>query len=279
MRFRRRGGSVFLVSLRRRRKLYRHTPQSYAYLRGRKRFRPIPDMEPMCWVLRSAQTAAIVRTMRNAMPHRPGAPRRARLLVPSLTSGFPADMCNEESNGLENRCGIRLDRGRMFGCWSGTGQPLIPTLTSVSPTSVPANISLTLALYGTNLVSGTNVVVSGQVISNTFCFSSPCPITYVSSRQLTVFLPASQVASPGPLWIQVENDGGTSNSVTMTVTAAGAANPSPPAGAQPNLAPRITWMAPLTTTAGGPATQITVYGANFSAASTVQWNGSTRPGI
>lgn len=143
-----------------------------------------------------------------------------------------------------------------------------PTLTSLSPSSVPADTDATITLYGTNL-SGTDVVLGGQfgtVISNSLCFSGPCPIAYISSSQMTVALGAGLLASPGTLSIQVESGSAASNSLTLTITAPGAPNP----------VPSIASISPSSANAGGPGFTLTVNGSNFVNGAVVQWNGASR---
>jgi YVTN family beta-propeller protein len=63
--------------------------------------------------------------------------------------------------------------------------------------------------------------------------------------------------------------GGTSATATFTI------DPRPPAQ-QNTFPPTITCMLPLTTTAGGAAITLSVFGGNFAKGATVQWNGDTR---
>src|ERR1700680_1652401 len=122
-------------------------------------------------------------------------------------------------------------------------QSSAPTLSSLSPTTVPAGAAIAITLNGTNLGSGTNVLASGNIISNAFCFSGPCPITYISDTQMTVVLSASAVANPGSLTIQVESpSGAASNALTLTITASGASN---------NPVPSISSLSPSSANAGG----------------------------
>jgi len=59
--------------------------------------------------------------------------------------------------------------------------------------------------------------------------------------------------------------GGTSNSLTFTVTASG------------TVPPVVTGLSPASVTAGSSGFTLTVGGANFMVNSSVQWNGSARP--
>lgn len=155
-----------------------------------------------------------------------------------------------------------------LGSTQALAQSSAPTLSSLSPSTVPAGAAVTITLNGTNLVSGTNVLVSGNIVSNTFCFSGPCPIAYIGNTQMTVLLAASAVANPGSLTIQVQSPpGATSNGLTLTITPGGSSN---------NPVPSISSLSPSSAAAGGAAFTLTVNGSNFVPASAVQWNGSAR---
>lgn len=88
-----------------------------------------------------------------------------------------------------------------------------PTLTSLAPSSVPAGNAAAITLTGTNFAPASVATVNGAARTTTF----------VSATQLTVAVPAGDVAAPGanPA-IAVVNPapgGGTSNSLTLTVSA------------------------------------------------------------
>ncbi len=158
--------------------------------------------------------------------------------------------------------------GALSPLWTPCGRAQSPSLASISPSSVPAGADATITLQGANLASGANVVVGGNILSNAFCFSGSCPISYVSISEMTVALPASTLASPGELSIAVETaSGAVSNSLTLTVTTGGATN---------NPAPTLISISPATAVAGGKAFALTVQGSGFVAGSKVEWNGSSR---
>lgn len=134
----------------------------------------------------------------------------------------------------------------------------VPVISSISPTSKTAgDAQFTLTVNGNGFVSGAIVRVGGADRVTTF----------VGDTQLTATIPASDVASAGTLSITVFNPtpgGGTSNSVTLTVNAAGAP------------APTISSLSPSSATAGGAAFTLTVNGSNFVSGAVVRWNGSNR---
>ncbi len=132
----------------------------------------------------------------------------------------------------------------------------VPTTTSLNPTSTPAGSSdFTLAVTGTDFVSGSVVDWNGSALVTTF----------VSSSTLTATILAADVAAVGTSSVTVVNPtpgGGTSNAQTFTVTTA------------INSVPTTSSLSPTSTTAGGQAFTLTVNGANFVASSTVDFNGS-----
>ncbi len=145
-----------------------------------------------------------------------------------------------------------------------------PSLTSLSPSAVPPGASVTVTLNGTGLVSGSNVLLGGQQgyeISNSLCFSSNCPITYLSDTQMTVLIPASALLSSGTLSVQVQNPSGLlSNALNLTISAS---------SSSPNPVPSIASLSPSTIVAGSAAFTLQVNGAGFVPGAVVQWNGSS----
>lgn len=101
-----------------------------------------------------------------------------------------------------------------MGCGSSsTPQNPVPTLTSLSPTTVVAGSqAFSLTLTGSNFIQGSAVNFGGNAKST----------TYVSATQLTAAILASDIAAAGTPSVTVINPapgGGTSNAVTFTVTA------------------------------------------------------------
>ncbi len=133
----------------------------------------------------------------------------------------------------------------------------VPQITTLSPSSVTAgSAAFNLTVTGSGFVNGSVVRVNGSDRSTTF----------TSSTQLSVSIPATDVASPASLAITVFNPtpgGGLSNSATLTVMA-------------PNPVPSISSISPSSVAAGSATFTLTVNGANFIGASVVQVNGNNR---
>ncbi len=133
----------------------------------------------------------------------------------------------------------------------------VPQITTLSPSSVGAgSAAFNLTVTGSGFVNGSVARVNGSDRSTTF----------TSSTQLSVSIPATDVASPASLGLTVFNPtpgGGLSNSATLTVTA-------------PNPVPSISSISPSSVAAGSTTFTLTVNGANFIGASVVQVNGSNR---
>ncbi len=133
-----------------------------------------------------------------------------------------------------------------------------PAITTLSPNSATAGgAAFTLTVNGSGFVSGSTVQWNGSARATTF----------VSATQLTVAIPASDIASAGTANVTVVNatpGGGTSNSASFTVNQ------------QQNPVPAITTISPTSATAGGAAFTLTVNGSNFINGSTVRWNGNAR---
>jgi 6-phosphogluconolactonase len=173
---------------------------------------------------------------------------------------------------------IILGLAFLAGCGGGAGpannQPPpppadTPTITTISPNSIAAGgLAFTLTINGTNFVAGSMV---------NFGDSAPTT-TFVNSTELTAAIPASGVAATGKLAVTVTNpapDGGTSNAMNFTVTAAG-----------PSPIPTISVLAPSCVPAGeqfidAVDNQLTVISSDtsgiFNAGSVVQWNGINQP--
>ena len=128
----------------------------------------------------------------------------------------------------------------------------VPTTTSISPTPVTAGgNSFTLTVDGTNFNASSTVDFNGVGFAT----------TYASSTQLTITVPATDIAVGGTDSITVVNPapgGGTSNAQTLTVN---------------NPVPTLSSISPTSTTAGGSSFTLTVNGTNFNASSTVDFNG------
>ncbi len=134
----------------------------------------------------------------------------------------------------------------------------VPTLTSISPTTVAAGSGqLVLLVSGTNFVNG-------------------CTVNFGSIAEVTVFqnaffviavVNAADVANPGTPSVTITNPGGLpSNGITFTITGTGSGNP----------VPSVTSLSPTGVTAGSGAFALTVNGTNFISTSTVNFGGAAR---
>jgi hypothetical protein len=122
-----------------------------------------------------------------------------------------------------------------------------PAITSINPSSVPAaGTGFTLTVNGSGFVAGSTVNFNGAGLST----------TYVSSTQLTALISGSANAVQGTYTITVTNaangvaGGGTSNSVTLTISPA-------------NVQPTVSAILPASATAGGTGFTLTVNGSGF----------------
>jgi len=137
----------------------------------------------------------------------------------------------------------------------GGGGNNAPTITSISPTSVPAgSASFTLTVNGTGFISTTTIQV-GTVDEQT---------SYVSSTQVTASVPAAQVVSGGQLAVIALN--GTSSSGSGTPINLSVDNP----------APTITQVSPSSLLAGNPSATLTVTGTGFVPTTAIDVNGAAR---
>jgi hypothetical protein len=134
----------------------------------------------------------------------------------------------------------------------------VPTITTISPTSIAAgSIAFTLTVNGTNFVSNSVVNFNGAAKLTTF----------VSATQLTAQIQSLDVSTAGTPAVTVTNPtpgGGTSNSVTFTITAA------------TNPVPTVTSLSPTGVAAGSGAFTLTVNGTNFVSGATVNFGGANK---
>ncbi len=129
-------------------------------------------------------------------------------------------------------------------------QPVLPTITSISPTTAVAGApAFSLTVNGTGYVSGSTISWNGTALTTTF----------VSSTKLTASVSATQVASAGSVSVTVVNSGPvTSSASTFTVSGP----------------PVISSLSPASTLAGGSTFTLTVNGSGFVSGATVNWNGT-----
>jgi photosystem II stability/assembly factor-like uncharacterized protein len=129
---------------------------------------------------------------------------------------------------------------------------VVPTITSVNPTSIPANSPTTFTINGTGFVQGAalDVVGTGGGYWNT---------TFVSSTQLTIT--NFSVGSVGtiPIYVIDPAPAGTSTAFNLTVT-------QPPA-------PTITSISPSTAPSGSTP-NLTITGTGFEPGASVLFNGT-----
>jgi hypothetical protein len=129
----------------------------------------------------------------------------------------------------------------------------VPTILSLSPSSVPVNASsnvpTSVLISGSGFAANATVQANGQFV----------PVTTQNSTSISVSIPASFFASAGSIPIVVSNPGTPvvqSNSATLTV-----------------VTPTATFsISPNSAVAGSPDTLITIYGNGFFNDSVVQWN-------
>ncbi|MFD1873758.1 IPT/TIG domain-containing protein [Hymenobacter bucti] len=132
-----------------------------------------------------------------------------------------------------------------------------PTIANLTPGSVVAgSAAFALTVTGTGFVNGSVVSFGNTVLST----------TYGAPTQLTAQVPASLVATAGPVSVVVENpspaQGGASAAVTFTITAPAPAIPAPT-------------LLSFTPASGLVGTAVTVTGTNLTGTSTVTLNGSS----
>lgn len=132
----------------------------------------------------------------------------------------------------------------------------VPSLSSISPASVPAGSSgFTLTANGSAFNGGSILQVNGaNRVTN-----------FISGTQLTAAIPASDVTLGAYLSITVLNPGaggGTSGAITLTVN---------------NPVPAISSVSPNPVTAMGSTYTLTVAGSGFNAASIVKVDGKSVP--
>ena len=129
----------------------------------------------------------------------------------------------------------------------------VPTLTSISPTSVLADSNgLTLTVNGAYYVSGSIVRWNGANLTT----------TYVSATRLTALIPAADLTQAAAVPITVFNPspggGPSASSVTFNIN---------------NPVPTITKLSPDNLTAGTATFNLSLTGTNFVPTSKVRWSG------
>jgi large repetitive protein len=119
----------------------------------------------------------------------------------------------------------------------------VPTVTSVSPASVPVNGGTLVTINGSGFSADSTVTFGANAAAN---------VTYISPTQLTVIAPAG------------------SGTVDVTVTTAGETSVTNPSTDQFSYLPTVTSISPTSGPASG-GTMVTIDGTGFTAASTVEF--------
>ena len=134
----------------------------------------------------------------------------------------------------------------------------VPTIANISPANASAgSAAFTLTVNGTNFISSSSVLFNG----------APRTTTFVSSTQLTAAILAADIGSTGTPSVVVTNPtpgGGSSNSVTFTITAA------------TNPVPTVTSISPTSVAAGSAGFTLTVNGTNFVSGAFINFAGTNR---
>jgi hypothetical protein len=129
----------------------------------------------------------------------------------------------------------------------------LPTITSMSPTSaLNSSASFTLTVNGSNFLPGAGATVvrwNGTVLTT----------TYISSTQVTAFVPVNLIPYSGTLWVVMISSNGMSSHLIFTI------NPAQPV---------ISGLDPESASSGTGAFTLTVDGNYFDSTAVVNW-GST----
>jgi hypothetical protein len=160
----------------------------------------------------------------------------------------------------------------MSACQEQINYPA-PTITSISPTSIPAGSAQTyLTIKGNNLIQQTQ---AGFTLSPGGGARVLATNQYVSSNELIVTLPATLLQNPTTLYINVttpQPGGGTYPPQNQAPPPATIFTITPVA----SPVPVVTSMNPSTAFAGAPGLLVNLNGKNFVAQSTVFVNNSSR---
>jgi len=133
-----------------------------------------------------------------------------------------------------------------------------PSLISLSPSAVNAGGgAFVLTLMGTGFSATSMVQWNG----------SARPTTFVTSTELTVSIGASDIATAGSVPVSVASSASAGAPVTNVVYFSIQTPPPPPV---------LSALTPNAVIVGSGGLTLTVNGSNFTQASIVQWNGSTR---
>src|SRR5262245_57730460 len=132
----------------------------------------------------------------------------------------------------------------------------VPTVTSLSPSTVTAGASaFMLTVNGNGFANASVVRWNGVNRPTTFVSGTQLQAAISAADVVPAALPLLSVLTPAP-------GGGTSGDLVFTI-----ANP----------VPAVMSLSPSSVTAGAPAFTVTVNGSGFANTSVVRWNGATRP--
>jgi trimeric autotransporter adhesin len=139
----------------------------------------------------------------------------------------------------------------------GTGGNPIPSITSISPSTVYVDSATTKVT-----INGSGFLSSSVVYLQTG--NTPLTTTYVSATQITAQVPDTALDSTGTIYLYVTNPapGGGSTSTSLQVVSG---------------EPSISTVSPGYITAGTTSEPIILSGSNFMSGAKVQWNGTSIP--
>jgi hypothetical protein len=146
----------------------------------------------------------------------------------------------------------------LAACGEGVANNPSPTVTSLTPPSIPAGSpGFVLAVNGHGFAPQSVIFFNGSGIQSIF----------QSGNVLTANVSSSFISTPGNVTIEVQTPqpgGGTSNQVIFTITQI------------QSQTPTITSMSPTTALAGGSGFTLNVFGTNFQSLSQITVNGDNR---
>jgi uncharacterized protein (TIGR03437 family) len=175
-----------------------------------------------------------------------------------LTASVPRTLYQSPGTAsVTVQTGATISNGATF-----TIGPPVPTVTSTTPAyAIAGGPGFTLTINGTGFVPGSTADFLSPVAT-----SVAQPVTFVSATQVTLFVPASQIASPGSYELVVYYPQYTNPSTLYPFTVY-------PAGVN------ISSLSPSALAAGFPfpTLQMTVNGSGFANGAMVEWNGSPLP--
>jgi hypothetical protein len=163
----------------------------------------------------------------------------------------------KRKSSLQNRL-VFVAALLLASCGEGVANNPSPTVTSLTPPSIPAGSpGFVLAVNGHGFAPQSVIFFNGSGIQSIF----------QSGSELTANISSSFVNTPGNVTIEVQTPapgGGTSNQVVFMITQTQSETPT------------ITSMSPTTALAGGGGFTLNVFGTNFQSLSQITVNGDNR---